>query len=222
MLTTWRTAKIPTEDLVHPHGNPRRRCVRTAFGPTSRGEGPSSSPLLPFLARIRVVVLDALPQIRSVTSKHQDPKASSRVTRGLEYQGRLGLAIAPRPSGVADNREQDTGGDEREGTTASVQFPTRCGCVCLFLIVSTCHKISGEVLGETVVTGCMGFDLCVRQVATLSFTMTFLAEWGDRSQIATIAMATTKDMWGVTVGGILGHGLCTGMAVVGGRMLAAR
>ena len=60
------------------------------------------------------------------------------------------------------------------------------------------------------------------KVITLSFTMTFLAEWGDRSQIATIAMAASKDPYGVTVGGILGHSLCTGMAVIGGRMLATR
>ncbi|CAM9575800.1 unnamed protein product [Ascophyllum nodosum] len=69
----------------------------------------------------------------------------------------------------------------------------------------------GSVVRKTVV-----------KVITLSFTMTFLAEWGDRSQIATIAMAASKDPYGVTVGGILGHSLCTGMAVIGGRMLATR
>lgn len=56
----------------------------------------------------------------------------------------------------------------------------------------------------------------------MSFTMTFLAEWGDRSQIATIVLATTKDPFGVTAGGIIGHSLCTGLAVLGGRMLATR
>jgi len=55
-----------------------------------------------------------------------------------------------------------------------------------------------------------------------ALTMTFLAEWGDRSQIATIALAAAKDPFGVNVGGILGHSLCTGMAVIGGRMLAAK
>jgi Ca2+/H+ antiporter, TMEM165/GDT1 family len=59
-------------------------------------------------------------------------------------------------------------------------------------------------------------------VFTQALTLTFLAEWGDRSQIATIAMAAAKDVVGVTLGGILGHTLCTGMAVVGGRLLAAR
>lgn len=60
------------------------------------------------------------------------------------------------------------------------------------------------------------------KVFTQAFTLTFLAEWGDRSQIATIALAASKNPYGVIFGGLVGHALCTGMAVVGGRMLAAR
>eukprot|EP00538_Stauroneis_constricta_P005080 CAMPEP_0119547518 /NCGR_PEP_ID=MMETSP1352-20130426/1627_1 /TAXON_ID=265584 /ORGANISM="Stauroneis constricta, Strain CCMP1120" /LENGTH=243 /DNA_ID=CAMNT_0007592465 /DNA_START=30 /DNA_END=761 /DNA_ORIENTATION=+ len=60
------------------------------------------------------------------------------------------------------------------------------------------------------------------QVALQAFTLTFLAEWGDRSQIATIALAAAKDPYGVTLGGCIGHTVCTGLAVLGGRMLAAR
>lgn len=55
-----------------------------------------------------------------------------------------------------------------------------------------------------------------------TFVMTFLGEWGDRSQIATIAMAAGQDYWYVTIGAISGHAICTGIAVVGGRMLASR
>lgn len=55
-----------------------------------------------------------------------------------------------------------------------------------------------------------------------TFIMTFLGEWGDRSQIATIAMAAGQDYWLVTLGAIAGHACCTGMAVIGGRALAGR
>jgi Ca2+/H+ antiporter, TMEM165/GDT1 family len=55
-----------------------------------------------------------------------------------------------------------------------------------------------------------------------TFVMTFLGEWGDRSQIATIAMAAGQDYWWVTLGAVLGHACCTGVAVVGGRAIAGR
>lgn len=55
-----------------------------------------------------------------------------------------------------------------------------------------------------------------------TFVMTFLGEWGDRSQIATVAMAAGQDYWWVTGGAITGHMICTGIAVLGGRALAGR
>jgi len=55
-----------------------------------------------------------------------------------------------------------------------------------------------------------------------TFIMTFLGEWGDRSQIATIAMAAGQDYWWVTLGAILGHACCTGVAVIGGRAIAGK
>jgi len=55
-----------------------------------------------------------------------------------------------------------------------------------------------------------------------AFSLTFLAEWGDRSQLTTIILATREDIYGVVIGGILGHSFCTGLAVLGGRMIAQR
>lgn len=54
------------------------------------------------------------------------------------------------------------------------------------------------------------------------FVMTFLGEWGDRSQIATIAMAAGSDYWMVILGAIIGHGFCTAAACIGGKLLAKR
>lgn len=45
---------------------------------------------------------------------------------------------------------------------------------------------------------------------------------GDRSQIATIALAASKNPFGVVLGGLIGHAFCTGLAVIGGKMLAAK
>ncbi|GAM84173.1 hypothetical protein ANO11243_021660 [Dothideomycetidae sp. 11243] len=55
-----------------------------------------------------------------------------------------------------------------------------------------------------------------------TFVMTFLGEWGDRSQIATIAMAAGQDYWWVTGGAVVGHAMCTSVAVIGGRALAGK
>ncbi|XP_055926061.1 transmembrane protein 165-like [Argiope bruennichi] len=55
-----------------------------------------------------------------------------------------------------------------------------------------------------------------------TFTMTFLAEWGDRSQLTTIILAAREDAVGVTIGAVIGHGVCTSLAVIGGRIVAQR
>ncbi|PSS03257.1 hypothetical protein BD289DRAFT_219775 [Coniella lustricola] len=66
------------------------------------------------------------------------------------------------------------------------------------------------------------FSLLLSPAWVQTFVMTFLGEWGDRSQIATIAMAAGQDYWWVTLGAVLGHACCTGVAVLGGRAIAGR
>ena len=55
-----------------------------------------------------------------------------------------------------------------------------------------------------------------------AFVLTFTAECGDRSQVATLAMAADTDVYGVSLGATFGHCLCTGLAVIGGRLLSTR
>merc|ERR1719436_1709192 len=52
--------------------------------------------------------------------------------------------------------------------------------------------------------------------------LTFLAEWGDRSQIATISLSAHQNPFGVIVGACVGHTICTSLAVFGGEWLGKR
>jgi Ca2+/H+ antiporter, TMEM165/GDT1 family len=59
-------------------------------------------------------------------------------------------------------------------------------------------------------------------IASKAFTLTFLAEWGDRTQLATITLAAGNNPLGVAVGATLGHAICAAIAVIFGRMIAGR
>jgi Ca2+/H+ antiporter, TMEM165/GDT1 family len=54
------------------------------------------------------------------------------------------------------------------------------------------------------------------------FLLTFIAEWGDRTQLATISLAVNNNPFGVTIGAVLGHAICTFIAVTCGKMLCGR
>lgn len=87
-------------------------------------------------------------------------------------------------------------------------------------------------------------QLMFSPVFVQTFVLTFLGEWGDRSQISTIALAAAnvsrtlkymfylvnssllyvcvQNVYYVTAGVVIGHGMCTAGAVIGGRMLASK
>lgn len=66
------------------------------------------------------------------------------------------------------------------------------------------------------------FGFLLSPIFVETFVLVFLAEWGDRSQLATIALGASRNVYGVAAGTILGHTCCTAMAVAGGQLLASR
>ena len=59
-------------------------------------------------------------------------------------------------------------------------------------------------------------------IITEAFGLTFVAEWGDRTQIATIALAAANHPMGVVMGAVLGHTVCAAIATNCGRWLCGR
>lgn len=57
-------------------------------------------------------------------------------------------------------------------------------------------------------------------VVLKALTLTFVAEWGDRSQLVTMGMAASANVPGVVLGGAAGHFALTSLAVIGGRKFA--
>lgn len=62
--------------------------------------------------------------------------------------------------------------------------------------------------------------LYIAPIVIKVFTMIFVAEWGDRSQISTVILAAREDSVGVFVGSLSGHVFCSALAVIGGRFVA--
>jgi putative Ca2+/H+ antiporter (TMEM165/GDT1 family) len=84
--------------------------------------------------------------------------------------------------------------------------------------VTTSPQVSDDVTRTFVVS----LRKYISPIFLQAFILTFLAEWGDRSQISTIILGARENMLGTIIGGTIGHGLCTGMAVIGGRIVAQR
>src|ERR1700737_2847017 len=95
-------------------------------------------------------------------------------------------------------------------------------------------KRRASALSDRATGGIMNLlHLLFSPVFVQTFIMTFLGEWGDRSQIATITLAAASgmasgglhvdvDFWYVIVGTVVAHGICTAVAVIGGRLLASK
>jgi len=62
----------------------------------------------------------------------------------------------------------------------------------------------------------------INPVFLKAFVLTFIAEWGDRSQISTVVLAVSTDKTAVFFGGIFGHLVCTSAAIIFGRLIANR
>ncbi|KAI0770892.1 hypothetical protein BD413DRAFT_476469 [Trametes elegans] len=66
------------------------------------------------------------------------------------------------------------------------------------------------------------FSYILGPVFVQSFVLTFLGEWGDRSQISTIALAAADNVYVVVLGTVVGHSCCTALAVMGGRYVSTK
>ncbi|KAI0791889.1 hypothetical protein C8Q75DRAFT_792447 [Abortiporus biennis] len=76
---------------------------------------------------------------------------------------------------------------------------------------------------KTFMEGARNFcSLLLGPVFVQSFVLTFLGEWGDRSQISTIALGAAHNVYVVSLGTIIGHSCCTALAVIGGRYVSTK
>ncbi|GLC71729.1 hypothetical protein PLESTF_001159900 [Pleodorina starrii] len=73
---------------------------------------------------------------------------------------------------------------------------------------------------QEVVEGLKASSEDALRLVLTTFTLVFAAEWGDKSFLATIALAAASSPLGVTAGAVAGHGVATGLAVAGGGFLS--
>lgn len=75
------------------------------------------------------------------------------------------------------------------------------------------EEAAGEVATSMLTPGSAG-------LIASTFALVFAAEWGDKSFLATIALAAASSPVGVTCGAVTGHGVATALAVLGGGYLS--
>jgi len=86
------------------------------------------------------------------------------------------------------------------------------------------HHGSGSSGGSTSLSEGLRnfFSFFLGPVFVQAFTLTFLGEWGDRSQISTIALGAAHSVYLVAVGTVVGHACCTAGAVIAGRYISTK
>lgn len=140
--------------------------------------------------------------------EHEDKKAGRRKSSLSAYALEAGRG---RRSGAGDRPKAPVSPPSSDDEDASPSRRPRGSAA------SAKKGLSNALSG---LTNLLGLLLSPAWVNT--FVMTFTGEWGDRSQIATIAMAAGQDYWWVIVGALVGHAICTGLAVIAGSLLAGR
>jgi putative Ca2+/H+ antiporter (TMEM165/GDT1 family) len=98
-----------------------------------------------------------------------------------------------------------TDGDESDGELAAAQEELAEA------------EAAGRVAAGRLPRGsAVGLGVATAEVASLIF----LAEWGDRSMLATIALAAAQGPVGVAAGAAAGHAVATALAVLGGSLVS--
>ena len=154
---------------------------------------------------------------------------------------------ATRRSGETNRDADDTVGDSGH---ASGDGGDVAGEEDKAALIEKKQRKAGKGNSRDMREGCMNLAyLLFSPVWIQAFVLTFLAEWGDRSQIASeyllrtqvsifidglfttitllthhifspaVAMAGAEDFWWVTFGSIAGHAVCSCVAVMGGRLV---
>ncbi|GMR46249.1 hypothetical protein PMAYCL1PPCAC_16444, partial [Pristionchus mayeri] len=104
---------------------------------------------------------------------------------------------------------------------AAVAFAVTVGLLTAFVPRSITYYLSAALMICFAIKIASSITTLVR-VFTQTFGLTVLAEWGDRSQVATVLLAATDNVAGVLLGGVVAYALSTGIAVLGGRLVAER